>query len=121
MRVLRFIFDHHINARALTALRDEGVDLVHAAEVGLAAADDADLLAWAVRHDRIVVTRNYRDFAPLVGVYARRGVAFPGVLFYASSIRQSDTGSHVRAVREWIREATATDANPVEGGLGWLR
>lgn len=35
-------------------------------EVGLSTADDPDILAWAATEDRIVVTRTYQDFAPLV-------------------------------------------------------
>ena len=66
-------------------------------------------------------SRNYRDFAPLVDAYARQGIPFPGVLFYAHSVRQSDVRGHVRALQEWIRRAAAAGGNPVQNGLGWLR
>ena len=89
--------------------------------MGLAEADDADILAWSASENRIVVTRNYRDFAPLVEAYGRKGKSFPGVLFYATSVRHSDVRHHVRALREWIAEATRLGRNPVENGLGWLR
>lgn len=118
---LRFVFDQHVNAPALQQLRDGGVNVVHVADEGLAEADDPDILAWATREERIVVTRNYRDFAPLAEAYARRGTPFPGILFYASSVRQSDVGHHVRSLREWIEEAEARDDNPVRNGIGWLR
>lgn len=121
MPALRFVFDQHVNARALRQLSQDGIDVVHVAEVGLSEADDADVLGWAAREGRIVVTRNYRDFAPLVEAYARRGIAFPGVLFYASSVRQSDVGHHVRALVEWISEAEEVGHNPIQNGLGWLR
>lgn len=121
MPELRFVFDQHVNARALARLRADGIDIVHAAEVGLSEADDPDILAWAAREGRIVVTRNYKDFAPLVEAYAKRGIGFPGVLFYASSVRHSDVGHHVRALREWINEVEEAGANPAQDGLGWLR
>lgn len=121
MLVLRFVFDQHVNAPALRQLREGGVDIVHAAEVGLSEADDPDILGWATKADRIVVTRNYRDFAPLVEVYGKQGVPFPGVLFYASSVRQSDVGHHVRALRNWISDAERAGRNPVQNALGWLR
>lgn len=117
----RFLFDQHVNAPALRRLREAGIDVVHAAEVGLSEADDPDLLAWAAKENRIVVTRNYRDFAPLVEAYAQQGIPFPGVLFYASSVRQSDVGHHVRALLEWVGEAKQAGRNPVQNGLGWLR
>lgn len=121
MPALRFVFDQHVNAPALRRLRDEGVDVVAVAEVRLSEADDPDILVWAAKEDRIVVTRNYRDFAPLVDAYAKRGVPFPGVLFYASSVRHSDVGHHVRALRDWMRDAEEAGSNPVQNGLGWLR
>lgn len=121
MPALRFVFDQHVNAPALRQLRKEGVDVVHVAEVGLSEADDAEILAWATEEDRIVVTRNYRDFAPLVDAYGRKSLFFPGVLFYATSVRHSDVGHHVRALREWIGDAAASEHNPVRNGIGWLR
>jgi predicted nuclease of predicted toxin-antitoxin system len=119
--VLRFVFDQHVNAVALRELRENGVDIVHVAEAGLSAAGDPDILAWAAREDRIVITRNYRDFAPLVEAYARQGIPFPGVLFYARSVRQSDVAHHVRALQAWMGRAEEADRNPVQNGLGWLR
>lgn len=117
---LRFVFDQHVNARALKQLVRDGIDAVHAADAGLAEADDADIMAWAAAERRIMVTRNYRDFAPLAKAYARHGRTFPGVLFLATSIRQSDTGRHVHALHEWIRLARERGANPVENGVDWL-
>lgn len=68
-----------------------------------------------------MVTRNYRDFAPLVEAYGRQARASPGVLFYASSVRRSDVGHHVRALLDWVHSASETGVNPVQNGLGWLR
>jgi predicted nuclease of predicted toxin-antitoxin system len=115
---VRFLFDQHINARALRQLRLEGFDVVHVAEVGLSKAEDAEIFAWAMGEERIIVTRNYRDFAPLVELHAREGVSFPGVLFYATSVPASDVGHHVRALRDWSK---AADTHPVTNGLAWLR
>lgn len=118
---LRFVFDQHVNARALRTLREDGVDVVHVAEVGLSEADDPEIMAWAVREDRIVVTRNYRDFAPLAEAYGAGGREHPGVLFLSSSIGHADVGHHVRALQAWIRDAQTTGRNPARNGLGWLR
>jgi hypothetical protein len=109
-----------MNARALRQLRDDGVDVVHAAEAGLDQAGDPDVLAWAAREDRILVTRNYRDFAPLVQAYVKQATPFPGVLFVAHSIGQPDVGHHVRALHAWIKTAEERGMNPVQNRLGWL-
>lgn len=121
MLVFRFVFDQHVSAPALRQLRERGVDIVHVAEAGLSEADDPDILAWATREERIVVTRNYRDFAPLAEAYGKQGLPFPGVLFYATSVRQSDVGHHVRALVNWISDAERVGRNPVKDTLGWLR
>lgn len=120
MTPLRFVFDQHVNARALKQLQAHGVDAVHVAEVGLSEADDPEMFAWAVQEGRISVTRNYQDFAPLVSAYGRKGLDFPGVLFFATSVKQADAGHHVRSLLAWIENAEGQGHNPVENGLDWL-
>jgi len=118
---LRFVLDQHVNARALKQLRAHGVDVVHVAEAGLSEADDPQVFAWAIEEQRIIVTRNYRDFAPLVQVYSGRGMAFPGVLFLSTALPQADAGHHVRALLSWIGEVEQGVRNPAENGFDWLR
>lgn len=101
-------------------LRAQGVDVVHVHDVWLGGTPDLEILQWAQSEGRIVVTRNYADFAPLVESLAASGEDFPGVLFYASSVRQSDVGAHVRALTDWIT-AHAAGGNPVASTFGWLR
>lgn len=116
----RFIFDQHVNARALGPLRERGFDVVHVAEVGLSEADDPEIFLWARAEGRLVVTRNYRDFAPLVTAYARRGESFPGVLFYPKSIRYTDVGAHAAALERWMQRAKELGVNPAESSYSWL-
>ena len=97
------------------------MDVVHVAAVGLAEADDLEVMRWAQQRGRILVTRNYRDFAPLVQAFAKRGETFPGVLFYATSVRNSDVRAHVRALESWIARAAEAKTNPAQSSLDWLR
>jgi predicted nuclease of predicted toxin-antitoxin system len=117
----RFVFDQHVNARALRQLQAQGFDVVHVAEVGLSEADDPEIFAWAHDQGRIVVTRNYQDFAPLVSAHAERGLTVPGVLFIATSVPQADAGHHVRSLLAWIEAADQAGLNPVASTFGWLR
>lgn len=117
----RFVFDQHVNARALKQLQAQGVDVVHVAEVGLSEADDPEIFAWAIDQGRIIITRNYQDFAPLVNAYAAKGLSFPGVLFIATSVSQADAGHHVRSLLAWIRAAAEAGHSPVASSYGWLR
>lgn len=105
----------------MLSLHAQGVDVVHVADVGLARADDAAVLQWAQREGRIVVTRNYRDFAPLVETLAARRLPFPGVLFLATSLHHADADAHVRALTDWIVSAQQARKNPVERSFAWLR
>lgn len=113
------LFDEHVNVAACRRLRAEQVDVVHVLEVGLAGRPDPEVLRWAMERGRIVITRNYQDFAPLVQNLASRGVGFPGVLFLSTSIRQGDVGAHVRAIHGWM-EAFAAGDTSVTGGFAWL-
>ncbi|WP_158647497.1 DUF5615 family PIN-like protein [Actinoplanes sp. ATCC 53533] len=60
-------------------LRTDGHDVVAVLdiEVGLASKSDEDVLTWAARNSRCVVTENVGDFARL----AQRGVAHCGLVF----------------------------------------
>ena len=44
---------------------------------------------WSIAQGRIIITRNYQDVAPLVSAHAKKGLAFPGVLFIATSVPQA--------------------------------
>lgn len=112
------LFDVHVHYRACRLLRDRGLDVVHAADVGLRAADDLELLLAAADEGRVLVTRNYQHFAPLVRALAERGESFPGVLFLSPSISQADLQGRLRAVRTWCERAG--DGNPVKDTYGWL-
>jgi hypothetical protein len=113
---LRFLFDEHVSKPACHVLRERGVDVLHVLDVGLGRAPDSDVLAWAAAEGRIVVTRNYRDFATLIEAYTAHGWSFPGVLFLPVSLSQADVGAHVRAIEEWSAIQAAADPEGVDAG-----
>ncbi len=124
---LRFLFDEHVSKPACHVLRERGVDVLHVLDVGLGRAPDSDVLAWAAAEGRIVVTRNYRDFARLIEAYNAQGWSFPGVLFLPVSLSQADAGAHVRAIEAWMATQAAADPGDVAvgrslitNGFGWV-
>ncbi|HEX8274162.1 MAG TPA: DUF5615 family PIN-like protein [Longimicrobiaceae bacterium] len=119
MAAPRLLFDEHVNVTAYRQLQTAGVDVVHAVKVGLGSTPDPEILQWAIDQGRIVVTRNYQDFAPLVQNLAGRGIPFPGALFLSASIRQNDVGAHVRVIRGWIEAFEAGDTS-VTNSFAWL-
>lgn len=117
---MRFLFDVHVHRKACEQLRAAGIDVVHAVEIRLGRASDAELLERAIVEERIVVTRNYRHFVPLVEACVRRRRSFPGVLFLSPSISQTDVGAHVGAIRRWLAEGPEGTLR-VANTYGWVR
>lgn len=107
--VARFLFDEHVSYPAFRQLLEDGVDVEHVALIrhrdgGL--DDDVAVMEHAMSKGRIVVTRNYRDFAPIVERFAAESRSHPGVLFIPSSLSGSDVGGHIRAVVAWSEDLT---------------
>jgi predicted nuclease of predicted toxin-antitoxin system len=119
MGIPGLLLDEHVNVTAYQQLLARGMDVAHVLDCGLASAPDPAVLQWAIDAGRIVVTRNYQDFAPLVQTLAARAQPFPGVLFLATSIRQNDVGAHVRAIEAWAAAFEDGDTS-VTGSFGWL-
>lgn len=115
---MRLLFDNHVHHAACGELQRRGVDVEHVGDVGLGDADDIEVLEYAIREERIVVTRNYGNFTRLVEVMNREGRSFPGVLFLAPSISNDDPGAHVKTILSWLERHGGR--SPIENGAGWL-
>ena len=86
----RFYADEHIARPVIVGLRNMGIDILRAQDVGLRGASDADHLSFAPSQGRVVVTRD-ADFLRL----NRAGVAHSGILFLVRSVGVGDV---VRAI-----------------------
>jgi len=53
---VRVLLDQGVPRRAATLLREGGIDALHVADLGMAAASDADILAWCRQHGAVAVT-----------------------------------------------------------------
>jgi predicted nuclease of predicted toxin-antitoxin system len=73
---MKFLTDQDVYAITIAFLNGLGHDVVRAAQLGLATAEDAELLRVAHEQERIVVTRD-RDFGALVFVQG----GGPGVIY----------------------------------------
>lgn len=58
---MRFVVDNQLPPRLSRFLADAGHDTVHVAMVGLDAADDQAVWAWAIRESRVLVSKD-EDF-----------------------------------------------------------
>ena len=79
---MRLLLDADLSPRGIAEpLREAGHDvLALAAEPALEGLDDPDVLLLAAREQRILVTRNSRDFAPLLREWAEAGRAHAGCI-----------------------------------------
>ena len=72
---MRLLLDAHLSPKRVGAVpTGNGHDVLSlAADATLGALDDPEVLALAAEQDRIVITRNARDFAPLQREWAETG------------------------------------------------
>lgn len=72
---MRLLLDANLSPKRIGApLARGGHDVLSlAADAGLGALDDPQVLELAARESRILVTRNSRDFAPLLREWAEAG------------------------------------------------
>lgn len=64
---MKLLLDQGTPRSAASILRDAGFDVIHTAEVGLAEAEDAEIIHKATLEDRIVVTLD-ADFHALLAL-----------------------------------------------------
>ncbi len=67
MSQLRILLDQMLDVDVADALRDEGHDVLRVSEIGMARADDAEILDRAIQEDRIIITldEHFGDWAVL--------------------------------------------------------
>ncbi|MFI6072158.1 DUF5615 family PIN-like protein [Actinoplanes sp. NPDC051343] len=85
-------------------------------EVGLAAKTYEDVLAWAARNGRCVVTENVSDFARL----AHQGFGHAGLIFL-SSRRFPRTKSGLQRLAKTLADFLSSDGLPGRDGVTWLQ
>jgi len=111
-----FLLDECIHLGAAAALRKRGVDAVHVVETGLAGAGDVVVLETAIAQRRILVTRDYSDFALLVAALQRRKRSFPGVLFASVALPLGRPGALAEALTRFAERPGGVP----EGTVAWL-
>jgi len=77
---MRLLLDAHLSGRRIGGpLSRLGHDVTAAdAAPGLKSLADEDLLVVATQQERILITCNVRDFAPIAGEWLERGRTYPG-------------------------------------------
>jgi predicted nuclease of predicted toxin-antitoxin system len=99
-------------------LRDAGHDVLAVLDiqVGLASHSDDEVLAWAARNDRCVVTENISDFARLAAL----AVPHAGIIF-VSSQRFPRTANGLNRIGDALEAILNAKDLPARGIAIWLR
>ena len=79
--MLRLLADENFNGDILRGLflRQPDLDLVRVQDVGLAGAEDPDILAWAAAHNRILLTHDRATMSDHADERVAAGEAVAGV------------------------------------------
>lgn len=78
---MRLLVDENMSSRRLSGrLQAAGHDVVLASDVGLVSVADARVFAWAVAHNRPLLTRDHEDFAALHDLVVAVGGHHSGIL-----------------------------------------
>lgn len=117
---MKLLLDVHHSPQAARRLREQGHDVLAAAEDPvLAGLDDEELLRAATQEGRVVVTENARDFDRIVREWSARNEHHAGVVF--TSPRRYHRGSKAYPAN-LVRSLSALFKDPPPPGdwVHWL-
>jgi predicted nuclease of predicted toxin-antitoxin system len=103
---MKLLLDQNLSAAAAEILRAGGMDVFHTREVGLATADDRDILIWCREKQRVLITLD-GDFHALL---ALSGATLPSV------IRIRLEGLRDQALAELIEQIVTVTADDLARG-----
>jgi len=89
--MLRFAADENFNNHIVRGLarRKPGLDVVRVQDAGLSGAPDPEILAWATREGRILLTHDVTTMPQHAERVVRAGHTFPGILAITRAVPTS--------------------------------
>ncbi len=114
----RFLLDEHIHIGVVDMLDQLGFDAIHVHDIGMLGGTDNQIYKQAIKDQRIVVTRDVRDFIKLAKHCIRQGEDSPVLLLVPSSFTEQHPGPLARAIQTWTIQYGTADR--VTGGISWL-
>lgn len=114
------LLDEMISPKVAEQLRALGVDVVAISESPtLRRTPDPDVLELAAGQDRVLVTDNIKDFAPLNASWAAQGRTHHGILFISSRTYPHDR-SRVGHLVSALQQRVSADRWPTPGQVAFL-
>ncbi len=86
--MLRFAADENLNDQIVHGLRrrNPGLDIVRVRDAGLSGAEDVEIIEWATREGRLLLTHDVSTPAPEVGDLVRAGAQPTGLIVTGRSV-----------------------------------
>ena len=104
---MKLLVDMNLSPRWVDRLTDEGIAAIHWAAVGQHGAPDAELMAYAVEQDLIVLTHDL-DFSAILA--ATHGQKPSVVQIRADDVSPDSIGRHVVAALKQVESELQTGA-----------
>ena len=91
----------------IRAMRRRGIDVASPAEAGMLHREDAEHLAYATQHDRVLYSFNVRDYCRLHSDWTRLGKSHAGITL-AHQWRRYSIGTQLRGLLRLASQKSAT-------------
>jgi len=114
--VIRFLADENLTGSIVAGLlrRNPSVDIVRTQDTDLAGASDRDLLQWAARQGRILLTHDVRTVTRAASRIIEAGQPLAGVLIIRDTLPVS------QAIEELLLIAECSDSREWQGVVDYL-
>lgn len=99
---MRLLLDEDVWPGLAEALSQAGHDAVSVHAIARQGFSDEAQMAFAIAENRIVISHNIRDFAPLAQMYAQADISHPGIIVAA----QFEKGTLIRRVLTLLNSLT---------------
>ncbi len=100
--------------RLAVSLRSRGYDVVSAHEINMRGKTDKEQLEYAIKHNRVILTRNIKHFVNLQREYYKKGLSHKGIVV-----------TNYLPLKEMIRRITKflnkNQPHEIKNGLDWLQ
>lgn len=119
---MKLLLDEHYSPTIAVQLRERGHDVLAVSESReLRELPDEELLRWAQRERRVVVTENVRDFMVLHRAFLNLGEMHAGLIFTSPRTfprRIDAVGRLITALAAFVEGHAEADA--LNGDVAWL-
>ena len=103
-----FLADEGFNYDIVQGLQAQmpGIDLIRVQDVGIEGTSDPDVLEWAAREGRVVLTSDKRTMKPDAEVRLRNGLPMPGLVVLHQDV---PIGNSINGLLDMIQNSQEED------------